>query len=102
MAKLADGNSDSNRGSSFHGTVINTTVSKLRKAVGDPQGEYNDGSDKCNFDWECETDNGTPFTIYDWKQYREISEDENIEFHIGGYNKIDTEIAKDELLLQLK
>ena len=87
---------------SFHDTIIRTTVSKLRKAIGDPQGEQNDGNDKTNFDWNCETSDGKVFTIYDWKEYRKISENEIIEFHIGGNNKLVTEQAKRELLEILK
>ena len=94
MAKLSNiGGS----GTSFHGTTIYTTVARLREVIGDPQCECNDGSDKCNFDWSCETEGGIPFTIYDWKEYRRLSETETISFHIGGRSKSDTEIAGDEL-----
>jgi len=99
MIKLTDKSANS---TSFHDTVIRTTVSKLRKAIGDPQGDYNNGDDKTNFDWTCETSDGEVFTIYDWKEYRKISEDEVIEFHIGGRNGIVTEKAKRELLEVLR
>jgi hypothetical protein len=36
-------------------------------------------------------------TIYDWKEYRRISEDETIEFHIGGNSELETIDAKIEL-----
>jgi hypothetical protein len=37
-------------------------------------------------------------TIYDWKMYREVELDEEIEWNIGGHNKQSTEKAKEEIL----
>jgi hypothetical protein len=88
-------------GTSFHGTVIKTTVNELTKIIGEAQIIGNDGQDKVNFDWTCENSNGDIFTIYDWKEYRSISEDEIIEFHIGGESKSITEQSKEELLALL-
>ena len=84
-------------GTSFHDTVINCSVSTLRKVLGEPVNECNDGQDKVNFDWEMETDNGDVFTVYDWKEYRTLNEDDIIEWHIGGHNKAVTEQAKHEI-----
>ena len=94
MAKLS---SISAGGTSFHGHVITTTVSKLREVIGDPQCECNDGSDKTNFDWTCETEGGQVFTIYDWKYYRELDEDEYVDFHIGAANSVIAHQAVQEL-----
>jgi hypothetical protein len=95
MAKLTEQSAD---GTSFHGTTIRTTVNKIAEAIGEPQYEDNTGSDKTNFDWLCETEDGEVFTIYDWKEYRSIHGEELVDFHIGGYDKIVTEKAKRELL----
>lgn len=95
MAKLTNRSSN---GTSFHDTVIKTTVNKLTKALGEAQIIGNDGEDKVNFDWTCETENGDIFTIYDWKEYRVLDLDEIIEFHIGGKNRTVTQEAKEELL----
>lgn len=84
-------------GTSFHDSVIIATVSQLRKVIGEPDSERNDGSDKVNFDWIGETEDGEIFTVYDWKEYRKISEDEEIEFHIGGHSREATEKAREEL-----
>ena len=89
-------------GTSFHGVSINTTVSKLREVIGDPQFEKNNGKDKVNFTWDCETAEGDVFTIYDWKEYRRISENETIDFHIGGNDKHMCNVAKSELESQLR
>jgi len=84
-------------GTSFHDTVINTTVNKLIKALGHPQYFQNDGKDKINFEWRMETENGDVFTVYDYKEYRCIGYDEIIEFHIGGHDKFVTERAFSEI-----
>jgi hypothetical protein len=80
----------------FYGTTITTTVNKLKKLLGEPYSN-NTGEDKVNFDWDCETEDGDVFTVYDWKEYREISEDEFIEFHIGAISKQISEQAKQEI-----
>ena len=83
---------------SFHGTVINASVNQLKQIVGEPEWSDNTGEDKTNFEWICETESGEVVTIYDWKEYRSISEDEIIEFHLGGFSKSSTEDGKIELL----
>jgi hypothetical protein len=80
-------------GTSFHDTVINTTVNKLIKAIGKPYMHKNLGDDKINFEWRMELEDGTVFTVYDYKEYRKLDLDELIEFHIGGFNANDTERA---------
>jgi arginine deiminase len=84
-------------GTSFHDTVVRTTVYTLRKLLGEPYCEDNTGEDKVNFEWVMETDNGDVFTVYDWKEYTVLDEHEIIEFHIGGMNKAITEQAKNEI-----
>jgi hypothetical protein len=88
-------------GTSFHNTVITATVEQLRQILGEPVCEQNDGEDKVNFEWEMETKSGAPFTVYDWKEYRQIDEDEEIEWHIGGHSFIDTEEAAEEIMNKL-
>ena len=84
-------------GTSFHSTVIEATVNELKQILGEPDYDGNDGEDKVNFTWEMETDNGDVFTVYDYKEYRSLPENEVIEWHIGGYNKDVTEQAKREI-----
>lgn len=84
-------------GTSFHNTVINCSVSTLRKVLDKPHSGCNDGEDKVNFEWIMETDSGDVFTVYDWKEYRSLNENEIIEWHIGGYNQSVTEQAKCEI-----
>lgn len=85
-------------GTSFHDTTISLTVHTLRKLLGEPVYENNTGEDKVNFEWKMETRSGDVYTVYDWKQYRPIREQEITQFHIGGHNKAVTEQAMNEML----
>ena len=84
-------------GTSFHNTTFSATVQDLRKILGIPRDEQNDGEDKVNFEWVMETDDGEVFTVYDWKEYRKLKEDEEIEWHIGGDSGRITEKALEEI-----
>jgi len=84
-------------GTSFHDTTIKCSTATLRKVLGDPEYRMNDGQDKINFSWEMETNDGDVFTVYDWKEYRPLSESDMIEWHIGGFNRTATEQAKSEI-----
>lgn len=88
-------------GTCFHDTVIRATVEQLRQVLGEPVCEQNTGEDKVNFEWEMETGDGTVFTVYDWKEYRVLDEDEIISWHIGGHRGIDTRKAADEISYSL-
>lgn len=90
-------NTDLTYGTSFHGHVIEATVRELRDIFGEPDYEQNDGSDKVNIEWSGVTADGEVFTVYDWKEYRSLSEHEVIEWHIGGHSMLATINAKLEL-----
>jgi hypothetical protein len=85
-------------GTSFHDTTFRATVSELRRVLGEPADANNTGDDKVNYEWEGETDAGDPFTVYDWKNYRPIDDDEKVFWHIGGFNKEATDQARREIL----
>lgn len=93
-------------GTSFHDSMVKTTVNKLIKVLGKPVHSTNDGRDKVNFEWVKElVDGDGVFTVYDYKEYRKLDMDEIIEWHIGGMNKAITEKAKwaiEQELEQLK
>ena len=84
-------------GTSFHDTVVGTTVHTLLKVLGQPTIVDNTGMNKTNYEWEMETSNGDVFTVYSWKEYKILDEHEIIEFHIGGMSKAITEQAKNEM-----
>ena len=81
-------------GTSFHDTVINASVNDLTKVLGEPQYDTNHGTDKINFEWMMELNDGSVFTVYDYKEYRVLDKREIIEWHIGGLNGLVTERAK--------
>lgn len=85
-------------GTSFHDTTIKCSVSTLIEILGEPYYSGNDGEDKVNFEWNMETDEGDIFTVYDWKEYRPLNENEMIEWHIGGKNRNITEQAAREII----
>ena len=74
-------------GTSFHGVVFLATPQQLVDLFPDSYNEQNDGEDKTNFDFTLETESGDVFTIYDWKEYRPLEMNENIQWNIGGHNK---------------
>ena len=84
-------------GTSFHNHTFTATVDDLRNVLGQPQFESNDGEDKNNFDWIMETEDGEVFTVYDWKEYRQLDENEDIEWHIGGRSGLTTGKALSEI-----
>ena len=84
-------------GTSFHNNTFRATVSELRRILGVPYTVSNDGRDKVNFDWVMETEDGEVFTVYDWKEYRPLSEDEIIVWHIGGHSSLVTMKASREI-----
>jgi len=90
-------NTDASVGTSFHNVTINCSINDLINILGIPEYEGNTGEDKVNFEWICETKDGDIFTIYDWKEYRPISRNENIEWHIGSRNKAISYEAYEEL-----
>ena len=90
----------STNGTSFYDVTFKASVNQLIRIIGEPTMGDNTGKDKVNFDWWMETDNGDVFTIYDWKEYRELDLDENIEWHIGAHSKSASTVAKVELLMK--
>jgi hypothetical protein len=73
-------------GTSFKGQTINCSVNFLKELIGEPQYSENTGTDKTNYEWTCETEDGDVFSIYDWKEGRPIEDNEEIEWHIGAKN----------------
>jgi len=83
-------------GTSFQNVTFKASVQDLTKIFGEPDNN-NTGEDKVNFVWDMETDEGDVFTIYDWKEYRKIDLDEQIEWHIGSHSREISGEAQEEL-----
>ena len=84
-------------GTSFHGATISATLADLQIILGAPN-QTSDQYDKVQNEWEMELEDGTIFSVYDWKEYRRYTDKETIEWHIGGMNQKDTFVAQDTLV----
>ena len=84
-------------GTSFHDSVVVASVNQLIKVLGEPDYDGNTGEDKTNFEWDMELNSGDVFTVYDWKEYRMIDIDEEIEWHIGGRSFVITDEAANQI-----
>jgi hypothetical protein len=84
-------------GTSFHGATISATLADLQIILGAPN-HSGDHHDKVQNEWEMELEDGTVFSVYDWKEYRRYTDKETIEWHIGGMNLKDTFVAQDTLV----
>lgn len=73
-------------GTSFHGNTITATVADLINVLGAPDCT-GDSNDKVQNEWELELQDGTVFSVYDWKEYRRYTDTEKIEWHIGGMSE---------------
>jgi hypothetical protein len=85
---------------SWHGTTLMASRKTLCDLLGQPH-SFGDVDDKVQYEWFLETSTGVPYTIYDWKEYRELSEYETVEWHIGGYSREDTILAVKDLRFAL-
>jgi len=87
-------------GTSFHGDTIETTPNELMQVSNSVEAEYsadNTGEDKTNFVFEFLTDDGIPFSVYDWKEYRQLGSYEVTTFHIGTHTGSDSKSAVNAL-----
>jgi hypothetical protein len=84
-------------GTSFHGATISATLADLQVILGAPS-NTGDSNDKVQNEWDLELEDGTVFTVYDWKEYRNYLDKETIEWHIGGKCEKDTFVAQDTLV----
>lgn len=81
-------------GSSFHQDIIFATPNELRYILGEPDWDSNDGADKVNMEWYRQMPDGNVFTVYDYKEYRVLHPNEQVEWHIGGHDRFSTHLAK--------
>lgn len=88
-------------GTSFHGMTITGSINQLSEVIGESS-RLNSGDGKVVYQWIMETDENEVITIYDWKMFREVGLDEEIEWHIGGHTKKSTEKAREEIIKLLK
>jgi hypothetical protein len=97
--KVLDPTTDNDGASytSYHGVKIKASYAQLSLAFGDA--EYI-GDEKVSYQWICETEDGKPFTLYDWKEGR-FNDEKVIEWHIGSLDRYSSLVAKDEVTEEL-
>jgi hypothetical protein len=82
------------------GITFNASTEQIVNAIGEPQYRIPYDGDKTTREWDLELEDGTPFTIYDWKEYRDFGDDEVVEWHVGNDFR-DTE-SKGKIVAALK
>lgn len=88
-------------GTSFYDVTFKASVQDLINVLGEPDFSDNTGEDKVNFVWDLETDDEEVFTIYDWKEYRELDLNEQIEWYIGSRSRHISGDAQYEVMREL-
>jgi hypothetical protein len=91
----------STNGTSFQNVTFKASVNDLINVLGEPTIHDNTGRDKTNFEWDMETDDEEVFSIYDYKEYRKLDLDEQIEWHIGSNSRSISGDAKYEVMREL-
>ena len=82
-------------GTSFHDSTIRASINQLNDNLW--KGEFYGFGGKVSWEWVGELKTGEVFTIYDWKEYRELNKEEVVNWHIGGFNRNVTEQAYTEI-----
>ena len=80
MFKKAELEQVSNTSFSFH--TIEASTNQLIAVLGNPS-QRGGISEKVTREWWLTTDDDIPFTVYDWKEWRNFDDDEVITWHIG-------------------
>ena len=88
-------NRDRVNGTSFHNDTIYASASEICNKLGVEITYY--GGDKTHYEFELETEDGTPFTLYDWKEGDWVTEDMRLSFHIGARNAEESRKVKNTL-----
>ena len=82
-----------NVGGTAFATCFHATKKDIVRAFGKPTYEECNEGEKVQNEWDFDVD-GEPITIYDWKEYREFDDDEDIEWHIGARFPYDEEFVR--------
>ena len=88
-------------GTSFHGSTVLASRNELISILSWPHHMDPDPNEKVQYEWFLETSDGDVFTIYDWKEYRDVDEDDLIKWHIGGFDGNATEQGRHEVSMAL-
>lgn len=98
-------------GSSWHGHSVWATPNEMMKIADSFNIEYykgNDGQGKTNFDFLFEIaskgnlEDGIQFTAYDWKNYRQLKVNEEVNWHIGAFRAVEGAVGEEILKILLE
>lgn len=65
------------------GITFRASTDEIIEKLGEP--DFRDEpTDKVTREWDMELEDGTPFTIYDWKEYREYEDDQKVYWNVGN------------------
>ena len=78
---------------SFYGDTFKATANEIERKFGKPAYAFYGEDEKTTYEWELELEDGTPFTIYDWKEFW-FTDNSKIEWHIGANNAEDSHKVK--------
>jgi hypothetical protein len=93
--------SDYHDGISHHGVKVRTTIHALMHVLGEPSDYNNSGEEKSNIEWYGMLNDEIAFSVYDWKEYRQLEEDGEVMFHIGANDYEQSRIVRNWLINQL-
>jgi hypothetical protein len=83
-------------GTDFFGDEVSCSLETMTKLLGQPPaGPFID--DKAQYEWLMELEDGTVFTVYDYK-HRKIEQDTIVYWHIGAFSSSASKRAKNEIL----
>ena len=81
----------------FHNHAFEAAIEDIEKVCGAVMYTDSDITERTQNEWEMQTEDGTPFTIYDFKEYREYDKVEKVTWHIGSGNRFGSKKGYEEL-----
>lgn len=85
---------------SFHDATVQATLETLINCFGEPA-DYGMG-DKVQYEWELQLEDGTCFTLYDWKNTRRIEPKTMVSWHIGHQHSKDAQRIKQAITSHIR
>lgn len=90
-------------GTKFFGATFKSTINQLALVIGEPdfENQFPGLNNQTNYLWNCRTDKGSLFTIYDFDMDSDFAADGEVEFRIGSITKEGSVIALEELSFKI-
>ena len=95
--KIRKSNHPNGLSTTFSINVFSATTNDIIEKFGNPTYNHPENfEDRVTRQWELELEDGTPFTIYDWRECRYFDDDETIEWHVGTQYSVSDRKTQDE------